>query len=363
MSTFIYLFLFVFSLNSYAADSIRSGKSMNPDLSLNALMLYQNSNRGNEPTSDPQNGFALQEAEIQMTADVDPYSRFLAVLSLHPEYDKTTMPYSTEYKLEPEEVYAETLSVPYLTVKAGKFKTAFGRHNTMHTHAFPFIDAPLIQTRLLGDEGLNDVGGSISGLIPLPWFSELTFQAVSGKSEGLTQFKSQVPGAFVGVAHWKNLWELSDETTLDIGGSGASGKNTFDSSTTIYGIDTTLKWRPVIFGASRAIIWSTELMNRDLNRAGSRERGRGLVTSLQYQLASRWWIQGRAEHLAIRDDDTALPMAENKRKQSVLVGFVPSEFSSLRAQYDHLNDDSQKVEHKLSLQLNFSIGAHPAHTY
>src|SRR5689334_10826193 len=60
------------------------GKPLNPDISANILTLYQKSNRGNAATSASPNGFALQETEIQFTADVDPYLRASALLSIAP---------------------------------------------------------------------------------------------------------------------------------------------------------------------------------------------------------------------------------------------------------------------------------------
>ena len=57
-----------------------------------------------------------------------------------------------------------------------------GKHNQLHTHAFPFILAPLINLNLLGDEGLSDVGFSTAILLPATsWFSELTLQYIRGE--------------------------------------------------------------------------------------------------------------------------------------------------------------------------------------
>ncbi|MGE0764246.1 MAG: hypothetical protein AB7N80_13270 [Bdellovibrionales bacterium] len=349
--------------NAQNAPAKSRGNSFNPDISLNTLLTYENSNRGNSPTSDPQNGFGLQESEIQFSADVDPYSRVQAIFSLHPELDTSSVPYQTDYVFEPEEVFAETTSLPNVTLKAGKFKTAFGRHNQLHTHAYPFIDAPLIQSQLLGEDGFNDQGLSASTLLPMAWFSEFTAQALSGRSEGLDQFKNSSPNAVVGLAHFKNLWDLSETSTLQVGLSFASGKNSFQSSTEIYGLDATIKWRPLLFGNTRAIVWSTELISRDLKRPGSSEKSQGVTSHVQYQASARWWLQARGEYLQIKDDSLTTAKRDFSRKQSALVAFVPTEFSSLRLQYDHLSDNQTQNEHKITLQMNFSIGAHPAHLY
>jgi hypothetical protein len=112
------------------------GNTFNPDIGVNALLLYQNSSRGNDRLSNPQNGFGIQEVEIQFTADVDPYSRVNAIFAVHPEIDHSSGEPEHEYHFEPEELYAESLAIPLVTLKAGKFKTSIGRHNLLHTHVF-----------------------------------------------------------------------------------------------------------------------------------------------------------------------------------------------------------------------------------
>ena len=88
----------------------------------------------------------------------------------------------------------------------------------------------------------------------------------------------------------------------------------------------------------------------------------GIATWLQYQLAERWWVQGRYEYFGL--NKSATPSIAEIDKQSALVGFLPSEFSGLRFQYDRTHDRARpRVDHTYSLQLNVSIGAHPAHAY
>lgn len=346
------------------ADSrpLSRGNSFNPDISINTLFLYQNSSRGNAAAADSPNGFSLQEAEIQFTSDVDPYFRFAALFAVHPHKDTDPEPghtAATHYHFEPEEIYAETLSLPWVTFKIGKFKTAFGRHNLLHTHAYPFIDAPLAHQEFLGEEGMNDTGLSAALFLPTPWFSELTAQALSG--DQLHAFGSENPNTTVSLIHFKNLIEITDAATVQLGLSGAIGKNEFRRETRLAGADLTFKWRPIVYGNTRSLSWSTELLSRETQTLTSTLRENGWVSFLQYQLAQRWWLQGRAEQVSTRE----LLFTERAvtHKQSALVAFLPSEFSGIRFQYDHLKDERDFVEHKLSLQMNFSIGAHPAHLY
>ncbi|MGE0614573.1 MAG: hypothetical protein AB7P04_02945 [Bacteriovoracia bacterium] len=334
--------------SAYASPNPRA-KSFNPDVSANFLGGYRHSTRGNDVVTDDSNGFYFQEAELQFTADVDPYFRGVGLFSLHRE--------NGAYAFEPEEVYFETLAVPTVTIKGGKFKAFIGRQNTLHSHAYPFVDAPLANQNILGDEGMNDVGLSGAVLIPASWFMEFTLQVMSGQEADL--YKSAHPNDLVTVAHFKNLWDLSAATTMELGLSGATGWNQWDGRSNVYGADLTFKFRPTEGGKYRSLSWSTEYLAQAAQNNPNGSGLGGLATWLQYQFAERWWVQGRYDFLG-------LPVSDAfgiKNKQSLLLGFFPSEFSALRAQYDHLADDAGPDEHRMTLQYNISIGAHPAHAY
>lgn len=190
---------------AFAEESARpKGQGLsNPDISANFLGLGR-TQLSNERHSF-ENGWRLQEAELQFTSNVDPYLRAVALVSIAQE--------NGEWGIDPEEVYAETISLPSVTFKFGKFKAAVGRHNLLHTHAYPFIDAPLINQQLLGEEGLNDVGASASVMLPLSWYSEVIAQMINAQNPEI--FGSPKPGQVAGIVHLKNLWDLSDASTLE----------------------------------------------------------------------------------------------------------------------------------------------------
>jgi hypothetical protein len=335
------------------------GNAFNPDISANFLGIAQHGTAySGDRSVKPHNGLDLQEAELQFSADVDPYLRAVALLSFSQEDGKTS------YGVDPEEIYAETISLPWITLRAGKFKMAFGRHNQLHSHAYPFIDAPLIHQRLLGEEGLNENAVSAAALLPAPWFSELTLQALGLQNESL--FKSRNSGDLGTLAHFKNLWDLNDSLTMELGLSGVAGRNEFGNNASLVGSDLTFKWRPAEGGKYRALIWSWEylLAQRvglaDATTLESQQKLGGLATWLQYQFAERWWVQGRYEYVGMPRSQ-ALNVAT---KESALLAFLPSEFSALRLQYDWIQDQARSQhDHAIAFQYNISIGAHPAHAY
>lgn len=339
----------------HAAD----GKPFNPDISANFLgLLQQGTGLSNNRSNPEHNGLRLQEAELQFTSDVDVYFRAVALLAIGQSDTTAASDGSVEYGIDPEEVYFETLNLPGVTLRAGKFKLALGKHNLLHTHAYPFIDAPLFQTALIGEEGLNESAISAAVLIPASWFSEFTLQGFSPSNPKV--FNSTQSGALGGLARLKNLWDLSDDTTLELGLSGARAKNAFENNASIWGGDLTIKWRPAVGGKYHSFIWNTEYLRakrKGLTDSAGEDIAHlsGITSYVQYQFAERWWVQARGEVLGHYSRIT---------KESALLAFLPSEFSGLRLQYDHQKTQNQaKPDHTVAFQYNISIGAHPAHAY
>lgn len=364
-----FLFLSLIGLSAFADNSLKS-----PNVSANALFLYRNSNFHKYDTDitnpdQERNGFNLQEAELQFYSDVDPYTRLSLLLSIHSEYETDGITAKENWTIEPEEAFAESNALPNVTFKLGKFKASMGKHNQLHTHAYPFIESPLINQKLLGDEGLNDVGASAAIFLPTPWFSELTLQYLRGEGEN-EQFNSPTPGDAVGLAHWKNLIDLNDDLTMEMGGSYAQGNNSFHKNTSLLGADLTFKWRPSEGGRYKSLIWSTEYLARTQSQSGvPNEKGSGFTSWLQYQFAERWAALYRYDDLVIKNtfDTTNLPNDTWTRHSLALV-YMPSEFSSFKVEYDQrdggtVNASNETTEKAMFLQANFTIGAHPAHSY
>ncbi len=334
--------------------------AFNPAISVNGLFLggFSSSPRATSRLTglDFHNGFNFQEAEFQFTADVDPYWRANFILGI-----------DRNGEAELEEGYVTSEQLPYdllprnTSLKLGKFFGGFGKHNLLHAHQFPFIDSPLINQSVFGSEGLKEPGAGVSYLLPTPWFSELTFQGLAGENESLFRFSEEAKrrGAYLG--HWKNFFDLTDSTTLEVGQSYVAGRNS-DAGHRLsqsVGFDLTMKWRPLQRATERALIWQSEyIYSRQDRDRDSRTRGGGLYSSLQYQFARRWWIQGRYDFVGAPKFDDG-----RKHRWTTLLAFAPSEFSAVRLQHSYTTQERGSPVNQLLLQLNFTIGSHPAHQY
>ncbi len=333
-------------------------RAFNPAISVNGLFLggwASSVDASNELTGlNFENGFNFQEAEFRFTSDVDPYFKADLILAI-----------DREGEVELEEGFVTSNQLPGdimprgLSLKMGKFFTEFGKHNLLHSHQFPFVDRPLVSVAVFGDEGLNEPGAGVNYLLPIPWFSELTFQGMQGDNSKLfvRSDGASPEGAYLG--HWKNFFDLSDETTLEFGNSYVGGRNSGSDYSQAIGTDLTVKWIPLARAQDRTLIWQNEYIYSSIVEDNkSREETGGLYSSLQYRLSRLWWLQGRYGVSGIPNSGQGVD-----HKWTIMAALVPSEFSALRLQYSHTQQEFGKDIDQILLQLNYTIGSHPAHKY
>ncbi len=330
-------------------STLGPSRAFNPAISVNGLFLGTYVDQGRaDSTREVKTGLKVQEVEMRFTANIDSY--------LHGDL---TIAFEDD-EVEVEEIIASLLVANNLSFRAGKFFAPFGKHNLLHTHAFPFIDAPLINAEILGEEGINEVGIGAALLLPTPWFSEIDLLFLEGEN---ALFNGALNDDFLYLAHWKNLVELGDELTAELGGSFGYGRNELGSGphndTTLTGADLTFKWKPAGRELYRTLIWQSEFIHssRDVDK-------KGVYSLVQFQFARRWWLQGRYDFFTIPSDQVGGgELKQDKHRYSTLLAFALSEFSALRLQYNFLDQSIAEDEHQAFLQLNFTFGSHPAHAY
>ncbi len=323
---------------------------------------------------DRKNGFNLDSAELAIYAPVDPYFNLYATIPV--TEDGTTV----------EEAYFVTTSLPTGNqIKAGKFKSGFGRLNSQHSHVWDFVDNPLPYRAFIGfgDEGIDEKGVQYTYLPPLPIYTILGVEVLQGENK--TLFGADATGgphAYTGFI--KASLDVSDHATILFGPSVITGKtktstvqanSDFTGDTTLYGFEFTYKWKPSKvqgFKIQSEYLYrsqSGDLTDTVLGTVQRLERYQDGFYIQSVYLWNRWEFGARYDMLSIFKDDYTLGGAKQdigRRpwRATAMIDYAFSEFSLLRLQYNHDESDIYgKVNHEVFLQALFSIGAHPAHQF
>lgn len=329
---------------SAPAASAASSKVFNPDMAV--IGNFVGTGGKNDIEHEP--SLEMQETEASFQAIVDPYARGDIFLSFSPD------------GVEVEEAFATFNTLPGgLLVKAGKFRSAFGKVNTMHTHVVPWVDRPIALRNLFGGaDGVADSGVSVSRLILNPlFFLEATGEVTRGAS-GVFQSSERSRLAWVG--RLRAYRDLTEGTNLDIGTSFAYGPTDVgpETSARVVGIDATFRYRPLRRAIYRRVIARTELVWNRQDAGRGADQAFGFYASGEYQFARRWYAGARLDR-----SERALDSAHHDSGASLLFTYWPSEFSQLRGQYRRTRYAEDVTANEVLFQLLFSIGAHGAHVF
>jgi hypothetical protein len=339
------------SLPVYGNVSAAS-KIFNPDIAV--IGNFVGVGGGNDVR--PEQSLALREAEASFQAVVDPYARADFFMAF------------AEEGVDLEEGYVTFPTVPGgLLLKVGKLRAGFGKVNTFHMHQMPWPDRPLVTENLVGgEEGIADAGVSVARLIPNPWlFLEATGQVYRGDSGDI--FAATRRGDLSYAGRLRAYQDITESTNVDLGGSVMLGhtapgefEEDFDPSrtTTLYGLDATVRWRPLQRSIYRSFVGRSELIWSRRERSASRIDGSGFYVSGDYQFARRWFAGARLDQSDRLDEDDL-----SDTSFSALLTFWPSEFSQLRGQFRRTNYADGPAANEFLFQLQFSIGAHGAHPF
>lgn len=327
----------------------RSAPTTNPDISAigDFRSLY---------TTDGARNVELffNSLEMQVTSVVDPYARANFIFS----FGKDSL--NGDYSAGLEIATLTSLSLPYSTqITLGKFKPHFTKVNLLHPHAFSFVDFPTMIKNYFGDEGMFTEGVSASILVPNPWDFFQEFKVEFGRSETNSSFDNGVGNMLLVNAHLDNFFELSDNSTLNIGLSAMTGPNTLNERTTMAGFDFTYKWKPVQFNTYHSFTWQTEgMVSRADTAAGASVQTYGLYSLMEYQIEKRTFVGARFDY-------SGLPGIEHsdERTSSLLLRFQPSEFQILALEFQNINRNYGPSFQQIVFRAIFGIGTHAAHAY
>jgi hypothetical protein len=303
----------------------------------------------------------LSEAEVAFQAVVDPYARADFFLAAGPE------------GLDVEEGFITFTSLPsHLLLKVGKMRAQFGKVNTLHTHAMPTVDRPLVTQNLVGgEEGLADSGMSLSRLFPnSAMYLEATGEVYTGNS-GV--FSTSQRSRLNYVGRLRAYRDITESMNVDLGTSFAFGPTdgaidtpllspdvvTTELNKRLVGIDATFRYRPLRraiyqrFNVRTEMIWSRQDLSADAFTTAF-----GMYGLAEYQFARRWYAGARLDR-----SGRALDASLVDTGGSFFVTFWPTEFAQIRSQYRRTNFAEGTNANELLFQVNFAIGAHGAHAF
>ncbi|OLB23311.1 MAG: hypothetical protein AUH15_03645 [Acidobacteriales bacterium 13_2_20CM_55_8] len=327
-----------------------SAKALNPDISVIGDFIGKAGGNSVQPTPS----LEMHESEIGLQAIIDPYARGDFFISFG------------ESGVNLEEGYITFTALPAgIVAKVGKMRSAFGKVNMMHNHVLPWVDRPLVTNNLAGGEdGIDDAGVSISRIIPAPkgLFLEATGQVFRGDSgeDDSPLFHASRNSDVSAVAHLRSYTDITESTNIDIGLSYARGHNELgtDFLTQLYGIDATLRWKPLRRSIYHSFVGRGEFIWSQRQQVPTEQRAFGFYTSADYQLGRRWFLGGRYD---LSDRSRFANLTD--KGGSVVLTYWPSEFSQIRGQYRHFSYADNLSANELFMQVIFSLGAHGAHPF
>lgn len=336
--------------------------------------------------------FNLGESELTLAASVDPY--FFANL---------TASVSADNAISVEEAYFRTTALrDGFTVKGGRFLSATGYLNEIHSHAWDFVDQPLVYQAMFGSQ-LRQDGAQLKWLAPTDTFIELgaevgngdAFPATRSAHNGLNSVAlfTHVGGDVGDSASWRAGVSWLDQRAVDrtyeeASASGVSVLDAFKGSSRTWIADATLKWAP----HGDATRTQLKLQGEYLHRTESGQLAfdvdgaaldgdyhsvqSGWYLQSVYQFRPRWRAGLRFDALdsghpfigLVRSGQlpaSAFPalLAATPQRYSLMLDWSPSEFSRLRAQYVLDEARLSGNDRQLFLQYLYSIGAHGAHKF
>lgn len=347
------------------------GQTLNPDISLITDFRAFSHNDATLPKEKGEINLNLQEIEAAVQGYLNPYARADIFLAKH----------GTAGELEIEEANATFLrGLPWgMNVKVGKYLVDFGKLNTLHPHAYFFIERPLIHQLYFGEDGLNDTGINMSFLLPTgSLYSQASFNVLKGdfvaghhheedseSEEPADEEDVRQPLAYTG--RLATHLQVSDYGNLELGLSGASAVYDphDDLSFLLFGIDYKYKWRPSRY-TSLTLQGEALLNKRKVITGESEEEGMkqnittgGFFSYVNLQFRQRWNVGVEGEWSQAPDNEN-----DDYWAASIFGGFSPMEETSvIRLLLKRQQRPHETAFNAAVAQVIFSLGPHKAHQF
>lgn len=337
----------------------------NPDIALilDAALAWFDGEPDQLGAHDPsESGFNLQQLEMNISSNVDPYFRLEANLVF------------SEFGVEVEEAYATTLALPAnLQIRGGQFLTRFGRLNASHPHSWNFVDQPLVNGKFFGGEGSRGLGTELSWLSPLPWYAEVVSSAHMARGAccarsffGGDDLGVETPADLLYTTALKQFFPITRSLSVLWGLSGQFGPNASGNGnrSEIYGTDLYIHYRPTNSAERSTLTVQAEAMYRTRQLPGDRLEDIGGYAQAVWKINPTWEVGARHGYVAGLENDPLDPeWTADRNRSSAQVTYYPSHFSRLRLQGNRDDRGDGEVVWGGFLAAEWLIGAHGAHKF
>ena len=337
-------------------------------------------------------GFSVGHTELVMSANID--DKFYGKMTI------AVADHEGETEVELEEAFIQTLGLGNgLTIKAGRFYSEIGYLNQQHAHTWDFADAPLIYRGLFGNQLIDD-GLQVTWIAPTDTYFQLGTELLSGsrfpaggRTNGVGAWTAFADiGGDIGIEHsWQfglSHWQANDINGRESGGhahgGGAAETPSFSGESKINALDLVYKWAPNGNPKNQNFKFQFEYFDRRedgdvtmLNSGPPTEmtsydgHQKGWYAQTTYKFKPQWQAGLRYDWLDSNNrgsDDDVLAEAgldnegHTPERYSVMLEWLPSEFSRVRLQYNRDNS-YEEADNQIFLQYTMSLGSHGAHQF
>ncbi|WP_457594073.1 hypothetical protein [Hydrogenimonas sp.] len=285
---------------------------------------------------NPERGFDLNYAELELTSSLEGYARLYS--SLHVEKEG----------LHIGELFIESDTLPSdLALKAGRFRSAFAEINTLHQHGWNFSSTPLVIETFFSPVGISEDGVSLKWN---PGVTEMGLEVLQGTND--RSFGAGDAPLYVG--YLRHTLRFPSDLAVRLGGSWMHGKSPA-GTTDIYGGELKVTKG---FGGERSLTWQTLLLDRDY--AGSSQGG--LYTEVLYMADAE--VGGALRYDLLYKNLPGEP--DDLDRWTAALIYKPFDFAKVRLQYTYDRSKRFGTErrdvHELLLGLTIEAGEHAGHT-
>lgn len=345
----------------------------------------------------PSSGFQINEAEINIQSNIDPYWFGNLTVGMHQ--------HGGHVEFDLEEAFIRTLALSEgFSLTAGRFFSGIGYLNHHHRHQWDFADVPLVYRGMFNNQYRDD-GAQLRWVASTNTFWEVGVEAFPGRfypaagsgnrlgslamfthigdDIGLNQswqfgasYLHTKPNQRVAILPGLDPHEHSHDHSDE---HHHHNDYEFTGQGNTYGLDAIWKWAPTGNAQAKLLTLQGEFYTRRENgrllvggHSGQTEMHlHGAYVQAVYLFRPKWRAGIRYDRLGSHnhaDDHDLLHDANlaahgyHPHQAVLMLDYSPSEFSRIRLQYNH-DHSNERLNKMAMLQFIVNLGAHGAHAY